>query len=166
MTYNPYISNFLKISLLLALQFLVLKLLKLPHMGMITVLPLAVLMLPLRLSSTTILFIAFAIGMLTDIIELHPGLYSVPLLFVAWIRNTWVFALLPPFQDINEAEEGFYQNRFLWYLFFIGVPVLVFELIFAVVLKLDFSFSTIGFALLKTLYDLPFQLLLLYLLYK
>ncbi len=166
MIYNPYISNFLRIAIILLLQFLILKILPVPPLGIINVLPLIILMLPVSLSTSLILVLAFVIGMLADFIELHPGLYTAPLLVVAWIRNSWLQMLLPPFQDIQETEENFRNNRFPWYLFYIGVPVLLFELIFAVVLKLDFSFATLGFALLKTLYDLPFQFLLLYLLYK
>ena len=164
MTSKLYINEVIRYIVLLFFQVFVLKVLPLDYYGTIVIFPLFILMAPLSVSTTQLLLIAFVSGIILDITEFHPGLYTSSFLVIAFIKHYWFKLLQPPFnqdQDISPSD-----NYISWLLIYIAVPILLFEIIYSIELKMTLSFNIIGFILIRALFDFIFSTLFLYLLYK
>ncbi len=164
MTSKLYISEIIKYFVFLFFQILVLKVLPIDYYGTIVIVPLFILMLPLSISTTGLLIIAFITGIILDIIEFHPGLYTSSLLVVAFIKHFWFKLLQPPFDEEREVSPA--ENSLSWLVLYIAVPILLFEITYSIELKMGFSPDIFGFILIRALFDFIFSILFLYLLYK
>ena len=121
-------------------------------------------MLPINISTTTLLIIAFITGFILDVLEFHPGLYSSSLLIVALIKNIWFNLLQSPFEESKIVSP--IENSTSWLLMYLAIPILLFEIIYSMELKLLINFEVISFALIRALFDYIFSILFVYLLYK
>jgi len=98
---NLVVKNIIRLMLLLAVQIFVLK--KVPPLHQFIV-PyfyfVFLLWLPFKITRTTLLFVAFAVGYLTDTFYKTPGLHLAACVLLAYIRPPFIQLLLP-----KEATE-------------------------------------------------------------
>jgi hypothetical protein len=98
---NLVVKNIIRLTLMLAIQVFVLK--KVPPLHQFIV-PyfyfVFLLWLPFKISRTTLLFVAFGVGYLTDIFYKTPGLHMAACVLLAYLRPPFIKLLLP-----KEATE-------------------------------------------------------------
>ena len=98
---NLVVKNIIRLTLMLAIQVFVLN--KVPPLHQFIV-PyfyfVFLLWLPFKISRTTLLFVAFGVGYLTDIFYKTPGLHMAACVLLAYLRPPFIKLLLP-----KEATE-------------------------------------------------------------
>ena len=98
---NLVVKNIIRLTLMLAIQVFVLN--KVPPLHQFIV-PyfyfVFLLWLPFKISRTTLLFVAFGVGYLTDIFYKTPGLHMAACVLLAYLRTPFIKLLLP-----KEATE-------------------------------------------------------------
>ena len=98
---NLVVKNIIRLTLMLAIQVFVLN--KVPPLHQFIV-PyfyfVFLLWLPFKITRTTLLFVAFGLGYLTDIFYKTPGLHMAACVLLAYLRPTFIQLLLP-----KEATE-------------------------------------------------------------
>ena len=117
-----YIRILKRFILLAIIQILVLRYISIAWDGevriMLFIYPLFVLLMPLAIPRTLVIFLSFIFGLIIDMFYDSPGLHAIGFVFIAWLRN-FILRILQPVQgytmDSSLTIRSFGINWFLAY---------------------------------------------------
>jgi hypothetical protein len=143
------LGNFLLALILVFFQVSVLNRIDFSGWAFPVIYPLALLILPFRMSHALLMLSAFVLGLIVDWFSNSPGFHTSALVFMAWIRPRISQLISPPsgYEDIEAPRMGYLG--FSWFLTYSGILLLMHQL-FLFVLE-AFRWSGLGMTFLKAL---------------
>lgn len=150
---------------LLLLQILVMDNMQLSYYIHPYVYPLIILALPFRISTSTLMVIAFFLGLIVDISSNSMGLHAASLTLLAFLRPV-VVEIITPRSSVDASPKPNIRTFGLqWYLFYAGILILLHHLLYFFLETFSFHelLHTLGKVLLSSVFSLFFVVILAYL---
>lgn len=155
--------GFVRIFLILTIQVLVIKNIKLPWnddgYGLFLFFPAAIIFLPSQLSRPLTILIAFFVGLLVDIFYDSPGVCAGSLVIMAYVRPI-AFDLIEPRLGVKQGQESAgYNFGFISLLTYSSILLLIFCFFY-----FSFEYFTLYYIvdiLIKTVYSFFLSIILI-----
>ncbi len=114
--------------------------------------PIFILMLPIRTSASTVLLLAFLMGIIVDIFYDSPGIHTSALVFMAFMRG-FVINYIEPREGYSVNDRPtIREHGLVWYLIYSGI--LLFLFLFFYFSVESFTFAYFLSIWLKTIFSL------------
>lgn len=150
------IKTIIRFIIIIAIQVLVLKHIQFDSgilsYGQLILYPVLILLLPLKIPKTIVLFIAFATGIIIDMFYDSPGVHTAALLITAYMRNI-IMNLISPYdgyknkdnpsiKDMGTAWVFTYSSilLFIHLFFYFSIEAFSMVYIYEITMKTIFSF--------------------------
>jgi len=145
-------GNIVRFVLLLLLQVVVGEYLFLGGYMLVFVYPLAVLMLPTRMNRCALLAVAFASGLVVDILCNIPGLHAFSCTLMAFVRIVWGNRILTNNNAVEIDTPSIHTIPFSKYALYLLIMLAIYSLCYA--LLESFTFGNFGFTMLSAILSL------------
>lgn len=130
MNIRNLISNFVLILILGLIQIFFLKNLALFGVGFVFIYLLGILMLPIAMRPTTLLFIAFSLGFLLDLFYETIGMHAAAATFLAFVRPFWLRAISPTGGYVETENPSLSEMGIGWYLTYALPMIFAYSVVF------------------------------------
>jgi hypothetical protein len=150
---NVILTHIIRFLFLALLQALVLNQIEIGFGIQIMVYPIFIFLLPFNISTTIMLFLAFAMGLIIDSISNTYGLHASSLLLFTYLRPI-VFKMFAPREGYDPLKESnIFEMGRNWFIYVFGILLVIHHFWFF--LMEMFRFDAILFIFQKTLLSFP-----------
>lgn len=130
MNIRNLISYLLLILVLGVIQILFLKNLALFGVAFVFIYLLGILILPVSMKTTPLLFLAFGLGLVVDVFYETIGMHTAAATFFAFVRSLWLRAISPTGGYVDSDEPTLNEMGLVWFLSYSFPLVFAYSVVF------------------------------------